>query len=69
VVAALHHFGEEQDLDPYPHQFEKRDPDPHQCFESTKGPPRTQAPAVTLLLKIKLHQVFINLSIYSLFNP
>jgi len=68
-VAALHHFVDEQDPVQDPHQSEKRDPDPHQCFESANGPPRTQAPALTLLLKIKLHQVFKNLSIYSLFNP
>jgi hypothetical protein len=35
VIADVHHFDEEQDLDPDQHQGERSDPDPHQCDENS----------------------------------
>jgi hypothetical protein len=35
VIADVHHFDEEQDLDPDRLQGERSDPDPHQCDENS----------------------------------
>jgi hypothetical protein len=38
LVAALHHFDEEQDPDPDPHQSNKSDPNPHQSEKKDPDP-------------------------------